>query len=122
MPLPTEEKTNSPERQKPKQKPSFAVPGPEAQEKAIVDFLAFRRFATPILVQAAFWVGSLAFFFIGVLLIERANQGWQTNSLMAFTGLFIIILGPLALRIGGELILVVFRINEQLELLRKKNE
>lgn len=38
-------------------------PTPEHLESSLGDFLAFRNFAMPALVQFVFWVGTLAFFF-----------------------------------------------------------
>lgn len=84
-------------------------------ETGVADFLAFRSFATPVLVQIAFWIGTLTCLALGANMIDQATNRWGTNQAMFWTGWLTIILGPLALRIVGELILVVFRIHDQLE-------
>jgi hypothetical protein len=97
--------------------------GPQIQESPLGEFLTFRRFATPVLVQIAFWVGVLVCLAVGMNVIEAADQGWQgTNAAMVWAGILTIFLGPVVLRIVGELILVVFRINEQLDELWKAGE
>jgi hypothetical protein len=97
--------------------------GLQTRESPLGEFLTFRRFATPVLVQIAFWVGVLVFLALGMNMIEAADRGWQgTNVVMVWAGILTIFVGPVVLRIFGELILVVFRINEQLEQLRKPEE
>ena len=87
----------------------------------MADFLAFRKFATPALVQIVFWIGTLIFLIWGGNVISGAKTiHGTTNDFVVWTGIAIILLGPTLLRIAGELILVVFRINEQIETLRKK--
>lgn len=116
MTSPNEDKNNPSEPRKPIQKPELQLP-----EGALSEFLTFQRFATPVLVQIGFWVGVLIFLAVGLSTIESADRGWQgTSTALVWTGLLTMFLGPLVLRIVGELILVVFRINEQLGELSKR--
>ena len=86
---------------------------PEPGVDAFGDFLAFRRFATPALVQIVFWIGTLIFLLWGGNTISDATSRYYTNEAMVWTGIAIMVLGPTILRIAGELILVVFRIHDQ---------
>jgi hypothetical protein len=94
-------------------------PSPEPGVDAFGEFMAFRRFAMPVLVQLVFWGGTIASLVWGVSLIEAADRGWQgTSEAMVWAGIGVIVLGPALLRIAGELIMVVFRIHEGVEALR----
>ena len=118
MTTPTEETTKQPENQPGPQKEPPARP-----DSPMAEVRAFRRFATPVLVQIAFWVGALVFLVIGINTIEAADRGWAgTDTAMVWAGLLTIFLGPVILRIAGELILVVFRINEQIQELKERND
>ncbi|AKS41374.1 DUF4282 domain-containing protein [Wenzhouxiangella marina] len=111
----TPAKTPAPATEPPAPIRSEAAPQRPVEESPMGEFLAFRRFATPVLVKIAFWIGTLVCLVLGMNTIDAANQGWRgTNAAMVWTGVLTITLGPLLLRIAGELILVVFRINERL--------
>ncbi len=74
------------------------------------DFLSFRRMITPVLVQVLFWIAILLFIFIAIIdIIHHVN--WRVI-------LEIIILGPLATRIICELLILAFRINDNLAAIR----
>ncbi|NBD95305.1 MAG: DUF4282 domain-containing protein [Gammaproteobacteria bacterium] len=82
------------------------------------DFLAFRRFATPFLIQLVFWAGTLAFVIWGAGLIAAADHAWrETDTAMVWAGIGVMLIGPAVLRIAGELVMVVFRIYERLDAL-----
>lgn len=118
MTTPDDEKATDSREKKP-----TTMAGQQIQESPLGEFLTFRCFATPVLVQIAFWVGVLVCLAVGMNMIEAADQGWQgTNAAMVWVGILTIFLGPVVLRIVGELILLVFRINEQLDELRKAGE
>lgn len=69
------------------------------------DFLTFRRMITPVLVQILFWLAVIACITLGV-----ANILHQ----LVLQGIATIILGPLAIRIICEYVVVLFRINNTL--------
>ena len=89
-------------------------PSPEPGVDAVGDFLAFRRFATPVLIQITFWTGTLIFVLWGGGIIAANTGRWNTNEAMIWAGIAVIILGPTLLRIAGELVLVIFRIHDRL--------
>src|SRR6056297_404121 len=86
---------------------------PEPGADAMADFFAFRKFATPTLVQIVFWIGTLIFLVWGGNTISDATSRYGTDEAMVWAGIAIMVIGPTILRIAGELILVVFRIHDQ---------
>lgn len=68
------------------------------------DFLTFRRMITPIIIQVLFWVGIAAVLITGLIMLTQEP----------FLGLLIIVLGPIAVRIYCEILILFFRMNETL--------
>jgi uncharacterized membrane protein len=76
------------------------------------DFLAFRTMVTPVIIQIIFWVGVACCLTVGVVYLI---MGWSLdNAANMIKGLLVVILGPLAVRIYCEILIVIFRINETL--------
>lgn len=76
------------------------------------DVIKFQRMLTPLLIQGLFWIGIIAC--VAVSISDMVNhQGW-------IKGLQVLILGPLALRIIAEGLLLFFKIHENLMAIKKK--
>lgn len=69
------------------------------------DFLRFRRMITPIIIEAIFWIGAIA----SVVLLRE-----YVDLPLAFA----LIVGPLAVRVWCEFLILFFRMNETLTDLR----
>ncbi|MDE2822666.1 MAG: DUF4282 domain-containing protein, partial [Chloroflexota bacterium] len=82
---------------------------PGREEKPMNDFLTFRRWITPFIVQVLFWLGTLAAIAMGLTMLIRGDEG-----LVRGMGFAILVLGPLVLRIYSEMVLVAFRVNDRL--------
>jgi hypothetical protein len=78
------------------------------------DFFTFRKMLTPWLVQFLFWAAMIIFIVIAIIDIIH-HESWRVV-------LEIIILGPLAARIIGEVIIIFFRINDNLTAIKQKLE
>lgn len=117
------------------------VPGRRPAENPLTDFLAFRVMILPVIVQVVFWVGSLASVGQGLKLVaaglepdagaaepaprdgERAPNGADKRPVppssfshyVLASGLALMVLGPLLVRLACELIVVVFRIYDELK-------
>ena len=76
------------------------------------DFLAFRRFVTPQVIQIAFWFGVAYSVIAGLTLTVAGLVGGGIVVMLA--GLLMLALGPIAVRVACELALVLFRIGEML--------
>ena len=74
------------------------------------DFLAFRKMITPAIIQLAFWIGVVICVLAGIGAIINAHG--KDEEIVA--GILLMLLGPLAIRIYCELLIIFFRMNETL--------
>jgi hypothetical protein len=70
----------------------------------IDDILRFRKMITPLIIQVVFW------FMVAIVVIS----GLVTMGDSFLTGLVIIILGPIAVRMYAEILIVLFKMNDWL--------
>src|SRR5262245_9758820 len=82
------------------------------------DFLMFRRMAAPYLIMILFWIGIVATFVGGLAAIGIGLSRGDGASIVG--GVVILVLGPLAVRLWSEVVIVVFRINETLTDIRNE--
>lgn len=68
------------------------------------EYLTFRRMITPVFIQVIFWILVAIVVIIGI--VRLADE--------PLAGLAIIVFGPLAIRIYAEILIVMFRINDNL--------
>lgn len=77
------------------------------------EFLMFRKFYTPLVIQFLFWIG------VGVCVVEGigmiASGGTFRSGLGIINGLLVLIVGPIAVRVLCELIMAIFGIHEALK-------
>ncbi len=76
------------------------------------DFLTFRKMLTPWLVQFLFWAAMITFILIAITDIIH-HVSWR----VVFE---IIILGPLATRIICEVLILFFRMNDNLTVIKEQ--
>jgi hypothetical protein len=76
------------------------------------DFLSFRKMITPIIIQILFWLGVLIAIVYGIVGIVSGVV--RSNVTPLLYGLLALILGPVAVRIYCEILILFFRINETL--------
>ena len=69
------------------------------------EFLSFRKFLTPTLIQIIFWLSTAFFVIAGVFVLVSADAGADRLG-----GLFMVLFGPLIARIYSEILLLGFRI------------
>ncbi|MEQ9663429.1 MAG: DUF4282 domain-containing protein [Parasphingopyxis sp.] len=77
------------------------------------EYLTFDKFITPIFIQIIFWLGVAAIVILSLLSIVNGA---------ALPGLLMLIIGPLVWRMYTELMLVIFKINDNLSAIRKRGE
>jgi hypothetical protein len=75
------------------------------------DFLAFRKFITPVFIQVIFWL------FVIMIVLAGLFSMFQGGSAI-FSGLLMIIVGPLIVRMYCELLILFFRIYDELVAIR----
>jgi hypothetical protein len=76
------------------------------------EYLTFRRMITPVFIQVIFWI-AVVFIVIGGLVALADGQAG---------GILIILLGPLAARIYAEILIVIFRINDNVAAIRHRGD
>jgi hypothetical protein len=80
------------------------------------EFLTFQKMITPIVIQIIFWILVVVVVIAGIVaLFSGGIQG-------VLTGLVMIILGPVIVRIYCELIILWFRIYEQLNDIKQNTQ
>jgi hypothetical protein len=95
----------------------------------MMDFLTFRKMITPIIIQIVFWIAVIGVVLAGCAMVAGAllapRQDAATNLGPFATlgplvgGILLIVLGPLAIRIYAELLIVFFKIHDALEEMSK---
>ncbi len=79
------------------------------------DFWSFKKMLTPVIIQIIFWISIVGvIFFAFYTMFSQFGNFW--------IGLVYLILGPIAVRVYCELLIVVFKINDQLNEIRKNTE
>ncbi len=73
------------------------------------EYLTFRKMITPIFIQIIFWIAVVAIVIGGLAAIANDNPG---------PGILLILLGPLGARIYAEILIVIFRINDNVAAIR----
>jgi hypothetical protein len=73
------------------------------------DILSFRKMITPVFIQAIFWI--VVIMVVVASLITMITQSF-------FAGLIGLVLGPLFIRIYCELLIILFRIYDELVAIR----
>jgi hypothetical protein len=85
------------------------------------EFFSFRKMITPSIIRIIFWIGSIATIITGLVML-LSNLGRYASGVSAIGGLFIIVLGPIAVRVVCEQVILFFRINETLSEIRNDLE
>ena len=84
----------------------------------MMDFLSFRRMLIPYLIQIIFWAGTALCIFSGVMVMAgRASApvvGGVNIENKLLAGALVVLGGPIVLRVGCEIAVVLFRMNETL--------
>ena len=82
------------------------------KELSMKDFLTFKRMITPLFIQIIFWA-LLAISVISSISAMFTHGFWR--------GLLFLILSPIFIRIGCEILIVFFRMHEDLVAIREQN-
>lgn len=78
------------------------------------EFLALCKIITPIFIQVIFWIGVALCVTFGLVAIVPGASYPLSDGTQVLTGVLMILLGPLFVRIWCELLMVSFRMNETL--------
>jgi len=79
----------------------------------MLEFLTFRKFYAPIVIQILFWIG------IGVCAVEGIGMIVSAATfrvgLGVINGLLVLLVGPIAVRVLCEVIMAIFGIHDALQ-------
>lgn len=78
------------------------------------DFLKFRKMVTPAIIQILFWVGAGISVLAGLIMMGSSFSRFVPTGATFFSGLLTLVLGPIAVRIYCEILILFFRMNETL--------
>ena len=78
------------------------------------DYLTFRKMITPIIIQILFWIGAVGSVLWALFIIFSGVTTSYGGGRLVLTGLIMLFLGPIIVRIFCELLVSIFRINETL--------
>ncbi len=78
------------------------------------DFLKFKKMITPAIIQILFWVGVAVSVISGLVAMGSSFGRYGGGAATFIMGLLILVLGPVAVRIYCELLILFFRMNETL--------
>lgn len=81
------------------------------------ELLSFRKMITPTIIKILFWIGAGLAALAGLIMIIGGLA--TRNALLMFMGLLYILIGPILIRVYCELIILLFKIYEEIVAIRK---
>ncbi|MBX3356792.1 MAG: DUF4282 domain-containing protein [Phycisphaeraceae bacterium] len=75
---------------------------------------SFSHFITPTLIRLLFIIGLLVIAVVGLVTIKQGVSASYGGGVMVLTGLFLLVLGPVAWRVVCELLILLFRMYDTL--------
>lgn len=83
------------------------------------EFLTFKKFIAPVVIQVVFWLGVVGCIGYGIyVIVQLGRYGGQ----FVLTGILTILLGPIVVRLYCEILVVFFRIYETLLAIRANTQ
>jgi len=78
------------------------------------DFIKFKKMITPVIIQMLFWIGVVASVLLGLVTMVAGVASERGGVAQVISGLLMILLGPIVVRVYCEVLIVVFSINNTL--------
>jgi hypothetical protein len=79
------------------------------------DYLKFRKMITPVIIQVIFWVGTVFAILTGLYQVFLGISADFQGGKQVLSGLLLLFLGPLGVRIFCELLIMLFRMKETMD-------
>lgn len=86
------------------------------------EFISFDKMITPSIIKILFWIGLIMAVVIGLVSIGSGITSVYGGGAQVFMGIIIIILGPLTVRVYCELLIIIFKIHENLVEINKNGK
>ncbi|MGR9048676.1 DUF4282 domain-containing protein [Halobacillus faecis] len=81
-------------------------------------FLSFDNMITPTILKVVFWIGVGLSVLAGIITMISGFNAYYGGGYQVFSGLLMIILGPLVVRIYCELLILAFKMYEVMQEIR----
>jgi len=78
------------------------------------DFLNFKKMVTPIIIPILFWIGTIICIITGIVGIILSALGATDDSFGVGEIALIFFLGPIAIRVYCEFLIILFSVNDKL--------
>ncbi len=78
------------------------------------DLLSFNRMITPVFIHVIYWIGIVAVILTGLAVVAGGGS--------ILKGLLAAVLGLIVVRVGCEVLIVLFRINDNLAAIRNSKQ
>mgnify|MGYP000976633490 CR=1 FL=1 len=78
------------------------------------DYLEFKKFATPIVIEFLFWLG-VGFCVVSGISMIIFSAGRFANGYGIVSGILTLLVGPIVVRVVCEVIMAIFGIHEELK-------
>ncbi len=78
------------------------------------EFISFEKMITPVLIKILFWIGVVVCVIGGLGTIITSANSLYGSGMGVLSGLLIIIIGPILVRVWCEILMVLFNINNSL--------
>ena len=85
-------------------------------------FIKFNKMLTPLIIQILFWIGVAASILGGIGMIIAGIASRYGGGFYVLLGFITLILGPIFTRIYCELLIVIFKIHDNLQKIREVSE
>ncbi|KAB8130783.1 DUF4282 domain-containing protein [Gracilibacillus oryzae] len=82
-------------------------------------FLSFDKMITPTIIKVVFWIGVAITVISGLGTMIAGFSSFYGGGFQVFTGLLMIIIGPLVVRIYCELLILMFKMYDALQDIRE---
>lgn len=86
------------------------------------EFLSFNKMLTPTLIKIIFFVGCGISVLAGLGIIISGMNAYDGGGFMVLLGLIVIVVGPFLTRVYCELLIVLFKMHENLRIVAKQFE
>ena len=84
------------------------------------DWLFLKKMITPMVIQIIYWLGILVVIIFGLFTIIKSFGAFGGGAIGLLSGILMIILGPIMVRVYCEILVVMFNIYEELKKLNAK--
>lgn len=84
--------------------------------------LNFDTMITPIVIKILYFINVVVVVLVGLVSVFQGLNSRYGGGLQVFIGLLVIVIGPFVIRMSYELLIVIFKINENIDKIANKKD